>query len=70
MSHYVLLKAIERRKGQLITTADINKIMKRENIGYDSPSFHCQRKIASMCQCGGTDERIFDRISQGLYRVR
>ena len=73
--HIGLLQIVQSRKGEILTTAQIRKIVDGDPglAGYASwiyPSDHCiNHTNKGACDCALTAEAIFEKISRGNYRV-
>ena len=68
--HDAFYSVFSRYSGQTFTTAEIAKMMQNQ-YNYKSilPNDHGHGNKGA-CGCAGTDDRIFDRIRVGLYKVR
>lgn len=70
--HYRFVEAFKHMAGQELETNQIEAIM-LDKFGIPSgsarPNDHAEGN-KDECGCARTDDRIFDRIGHGLYRVR
>ena len=72
-SHYKFVEAFKDQAGRVLKTDEIEKMMSPRfivNKGSVRPKAHSDKGEASACKCANTNDRIFDRIKQGLYKVR
>lgn len=72
-NHGMLAAAIRDYRGQELTTAEIQRIVLAQfpgfSVGSVLPNDHAEGNQCP-CSCAGTEDRIFDRIERGRYRVR
>lgn len=72
-NHEKFVEAFRNRKGKELSTAEIENILLKTfpdmNTGSILPNDHAAGNN-SACWCAGTENRIFDRIHHGVYRVR
>ena len=72
-NHDMLASALKPFRGKNLTTADIRIIVGEAfpefNMGSLLPNDHAEGN-KSPCWCAGTNQRILDRVEQGLYTVR
>jgi hypothetical protein len=72
-SHYKFKEAFKYDAGKTFTTEEISNRMSPDfilNKGSIRPNAHSNEKNPSSCECSDTDERIFDHIEYGYYKVR
>lgn len=72
-NHTMFKNAFRARRGQSLTTSQIKEILLRAYPNFVPgsvlPNDHAGGN-KSCCACAGTENRLFDRIEHGLYRVR
>lgn len=73
--HQGLASIMRPLRGQELTTADIERIVRRELDPQDAqwiqPSDHCKNHTCEgACECAGRETAVFERIERGRYRVR
>jgi hypothetical protein len=72
-NHDMMASALKPYRGKNLTTADIRIIVGEAfpnfNMGSLLPNDHAEGN-KSPCWCAGGNQRILDRVEQGLYSVR
>ena len=71
-NHNRFVQVFKSRNGQEFETKPIRALMLEESDitpGSILPNDHAEGNKSS-CECAGTDGRIFNRITRGMYRVR
>ena len=72
-NHDMYLKAMEAYRGHILTTHEIGEITQNIfpifNLGSNLPNDHSDVGNNRDCWCARTDNRLFDRIDTGKYKV-
>ena len=72
--HERIQEIFQNKRGQDFTTGEIIKMVQRKypdiKEGSILPNDHSNEGNINPCWCCKTEQRIFDKIDRGLYRVR
>ncbi|GLI53345.1 hypothetical protein [Thermodesulfovibrio yellowstonii] len=72
-NHERFVETFKGMSGKELSTSEIRDIIIKKfpdmNRGSILPNDHAEGN-KSVCWCAGTENRVFDRIKRGLYKVR